>query len=81
MVLKEIEVTKPDGMNSKSCALLVQSAMRFQSDVMMERGAKKVNCKSVMGVISLGLKCGDKVILITRGEDEDDAAADISELF
>jgi len=81
MVLKEIEVTKPEGMNSKSCALLVQRAMRFQSDVMMECGAQKVNCKSVMGVISLGLKCGDKVILITRGEDEEDAAADVSEMF
>ena len=81
MVLKEIEVTRPEGMNSKSCALLVQRAMRFQSDVLMECGAKKVNCKSVMGVISLGLKCGDKVILITRGEDEEDAAADVSELF
>jgi len=81
MVLKEIEVTKAEGLNSKNCALLVQHAMRWQSDVLMECAAKKVNCKSVMGVISLGLKCGDKVILITRGEDEEDAAADVIELF
>ena len=81
MVLKEIEVTRPEGMSSKSCALLAQKAIRFQSDVFMEYKAKKVNCKSVMGVISLGLKCGDKVILITRGEDEEDAAAEVSELF
>ena len=81
MVLKEIEVTKPEGMNSKNCAVLVQRAMRYQCDVLMEYAAKKVNCKSVMGVISLGLKCGDKVILITRGEDEEDAAADVSEQF
>jgi len=81
MVLKEIEVTKAEGMNSKNCALLVQRAMRWQSDVLMEYMAKKVNCKSVMGVISLGLKCGDRVILIARGEDEEDAAADVIELF
>ena len=81
MVLKEIEVTKPDGMNSKSCALLVQRAMRWQSDISMEYKAQKVNCKSVMGVISLGLKCGDKMILIARGSDEDDAADDISQMF
>jgi len=81
VVLKEIEVTKPEGMNSRNCALLVQHAMRYQCDVMMEYRAKKVNCKSVMGVISLGLRNGDKVILITRGEDEEDAAEDVSALF
>ena len=81
MVLKEIEVAKPEGMNSRNCALLVQHAMRYQCDVMMECFAKKVNCKSVMGIISLGLKCGDKVILITRGEDEEDAAEDVAGLF
>ena len=81
MVLKEIEVTKPEGMNSRSCALLVQHAMRYQCDVTMEYRAKKVNCKSVMGVISLGLKSCDKVILIARGEDEEDAAEDVAALF
>jgi len=81
MVLKEIEVTKPEGMNSKSCALLVQKAMRYQCEVSMEKAAKKVNCKSVMGVISLGLKCGDKVILITRGEDEEEAAVEVAGMF
>lgn len=81
MVLKEIEVTKPEGMNSKNCAALVQHAMRYQSDILIEHSVRKANCKSVMGVISLGLKCGDKVILITRGEDEEDAAEDICAMF
>ncbi len=81
MVLKEIEVTKPEGMSSKSCALLVQHAMRYKCDVMIEHAARKANCKSVMGVIALGLKCGDKLILITRGEDEEDAAEDVCILF
>ena len=81
MVLKEIEVTKPEGMNSKNCAALVQKAMQYKCDIAIEHAARKANCKSVMGVISLGLKCGDTVIMIARGEDEEDAVEDICTLF
>ena len=81
MVLREVEVTKAEGMNSKNCVLLAQAAMRYKSDVFMEYNGQKANCKSVMGVISLGLRCGDKAILIMRGEDEDDAADDMAGQF
>ena len=81
MVLREVEVSKPEGMNSRNCAALAQSAMRWQSEVWLEYAAQKVNCKSVMGVISLGLKHGDKVILITRGADAEDAADDVAGQF
>lgn len=79
MVLREIEIKKD--ITSKDCALLVQHAMRFSSEILLEAGTRKVNCKSVMGMISLGLKKGEKIILIVKGDDEEDAVLDIEYLF
>jgi len=79
MVIKEVSVKKD--LDSKSCSILVQHAMRYNSDVLMEVGVRKINCKSVMGMISLGLKAGNKAVLIIKGEDEEAALADMVDLF
>ncbi|GHV03028.1 hypothetical protein FACS1894211_15400 [Clostridia bacterium] len=79
MVLKELTVKKD--VDSKGYAVLVQHAMRYGSDVLLEVGVKKINCKSVMGMISLGFRAGDKAVLIIKGEDEEAALADMVDLF
>jgi len=79
MVLKELTIKK--NANTKDYSLIVQRAMRFNSDILLEVGVKKINCKSVMGMISLGFRAGDKAVLIVKGDDEEAALADISELF
>ena len=79
MVLKELTAKKD--IDSKGYALLVQHAMRYNSDVLLEVGVKRVNCKSVMGMISLGFRTGDKAVLIIKGEDEEAALADMADLF
>ena len=79
MVIKEIAVGKD--INSRDCALFVQHAMRYNSEILLEFDTKKINCKSVMGMISLGLKIGDKVIMIIKGDDEENAAGELALLF
>lgn len=81
MILKEVEVKKPDGVQRTDAQTIVQRSMRFSSSVLFEWKSSKVNAKSLMGVVSMGLKCGDKLMLIINGEDQDDALKEIVNLF
>jgi len=78
---KEITIRKPDGVTNKDAAALVQRAMRFDSEVYIEQGSKRVNAKSIMGVLSLGLKNGSSIILSAKSDDEEDALYDLKRLI
>ncbi len=81
MVLKEIEIKKPDGVQNRDAQAIVQRAMRYDSDVFFEWKSRKINAKSLMGVIAMGLKNGDKIMVIIKGHDQDEALADLENLF
>lgn len=72
-MLKEKTITKETGLKAEDCTVLAQAASRFKSDVFLIRGNKKVNAKSVMGLISLNIKPGDVVYLSISGQDEETA--------
>ena len=73
MQYKEFVIKSEDGLRGKNAALFVQAAGKFESQVLIECGNKKVNAKSIMGVLSLGIKKGDTVYIIANGKDENDA--------
>lgn len=54
-------------------AQLVQVASQFNSEIYVEVGEKKVNAKSIMGMMTLGLDAGEEITLLTSGEDEEAA--------
>lgn len=81
MLIKEVTVLKKDGILNKDAAHLVQRAMRYESEIFLEQKFKKINAKSIMGVISLGLKCNDTVVVSAKGSDEAQAFADISQIL
>lgn len=70
---KEIEIGLEKGLEARPIALLVQVASQFESDIYIESGSKRVNAKSIMGMMSLGLDNGEKVRVTTKGEDESNA--------
>lgn len=80
MMLKEIEVKK-DVFLSGDAQRLVSKAMRFDSELIIDFGAKKANCKSIMGVIALELKKGDVITVIAKGDDQEAALAELEHLF
>ena len=80
MLYKELTINNPEGLKSRPAALFVQVASRFESQILIERGNKKVNAKSIMGVLSLGIKQGDSIFVLANGRDEKDAVAAIEEL-
>ena len=61
-------------------AMLVQVASKFESRIYLESTGKKVNAKSIMGMMSLGLDNGDQVMVTAEGTDEE-AAVDAIEKY
>ncbi|MDR3186593.1 MAG: HPr family phosphocarrier protein [Christensenellaceae bacterium] len=66
----EKTISKPDGLKTADCAIIAQVAGRFSCDIFLIKGNKKVNAKSIMGLISLNIKVGDLVFVSTSGNDE-----------
>ena len=77
MISKSITISIPSGLEARPVALLVQVASRFESKITIESGAKTVNAKSIMGMMSLGLDTGEKVNVVVDGADEAAALEDI----
>ena len=75
MVTKSMTVELAQGAETRPVAFLVQVASQFDSSIYLEAGEKKVNAKSIMGMMSLALLNGEKIVLDVEGEDEEEAAA------
>lgn len=79
MLVKEVEVKLKTGLQARPAALFVQEANRFSSDVFLEREGKKVNAKSIMGLMSLAVGSGAVISIITDGSDEEEAISTLSQ--
>lgn len=78
MVQGKVEVRLKTGLQARPAALFVQEANRFTSDVFLEKNGKKVNAKSIMGLMSLAVSTGTEVTLIAEGDDEKEALEKLS---
>lgn len=79
MTKKTIKIQITDGVDSRPVAVLVQVASQYESQIFVESSGKRVNAKSIMGMMSLVLKSGEEVIVTTDGPDEDEALVGIEE--
>lgn len=73
MVSKSMTINIQKGLEARPVALLVQVASQYESSIYVEIQEKKVNAKSIMGMMSLGLAEGEKITIIANGPDENDA--------
>ena len=73
MMKKEVTIKFVNGVEASPIALLVQTANRFSSSIYIESGDKKVNVKSIMGMMTLGLDNGEEVTVTANGKDESEA--------
>ncbi|KAB2335223.1 phosphocarrier protein HPr [Cytobacillus gottheilii] len=73
MVEKQFKVIADTGIHARPATLLVQAASKFDSDINLEYKGKKVNLKSIMGVMSLGVGQGADITISAAGADEQDA--------
>ena len=73
MINKEITIRLENGLEARPVALLVQVASQYDSSVYLETGDKRVNAKSIMGMMSLGLCNEEEIEVEATGNDEQDA--------
>lgn len=80
MIRREVTVNCVGGLDTRPIAMLVQKASQFESNVYIEiLEQKKINAKSIMGMMSLNISDGEAVTVVTDGKDEQEAASAIEE--
>lgn len=77
MITKEIVIKIPNGLDARPVALLVQVASQYECSIYVESDNKRVNAKSIMGMMSMGISTGETVTVIADGPDEEAAIENI----
>ncbi len=81
MQQREVEIVNKLGLHARASAKLTQLAGSFQSEVWLARNGRRVNAKSIMGVMMLAAAKGSKVMVETSGSDEEEALAALVQLI
>ena len=81
MIKKSIKIELPSGLEARPVALLVQVASQYESKIHVEVEEKRVNAKSIMGMMSLVLTAGDVVTIDAEGEDDAKAVDEIEKFL
>ena len=79
MAQKQFKVIADTGIHARPATLLVQTASKFDSEINLEYKGKKVNLKSIMGVMSLGVGQGADITISAEGSDADEALRSLAE--
>lgn len=79
MTKKVVEIKLQNGLEARPVAMLVQVASKYDSTIYLETAGKKVNAKSIMGMMSLGLDAGETVTVTADGNDEMAAVSEIEQ--
>ncbi|KHE67598.1 HPr family phosphocarrier protein [Halobacillus sp. BBL2006] len=78
MVERLITVELETGLQARPAAQFVQQANRFSADIFIEKDEKRINAKSIMGLMSLAVGTGEEITLIADGTDEETALEELS---
>ena len=78
MLKRSLIINRPQGLEARPIAELVQVASKYESRVYLEHGTRKVNAKSIMGMMSLNAGIGESIEVMIDGIDEEKAMAEIA---
>ena len=81
MISKEIIVQNEVGLHARPATFFIQKANEFKSLITIARDDRKVNAKSLLGVLSLGIIKGTKVVIEAEGPDEEEAVEELNKLI
>jgi len=81
MYVKEVLVQNKAGLHARPATFFIQKANEYKSTVWVEKEERRVNAKSLLGVLSLGIVKGTTITIIADGADEEAAIATLSELI
>ena len=80
MVTKEVVINNQVGLHARPATFFIQKANEFKSSIWIEKDERRVNAKSLLGVLSLGIVKGTPMTIIADGVDESVAIATLAEL-
>ena len=81
MISKEVVINNQVGLHARPATFFIQKANEFKSSIWVEKEERRVNAKSLLGVLSLGIVKGTAITIIADGVDEEAAIATLSELI
>ncbi len=77
MFLKEVVIQNHVGLHARPATFFIQKANEYKSSIWIEKDEKKVNAKSLLGVLSLGVTKGVSITIMADGSDEEQAVNDL----
>ena len=81
MITREVTVRNSVGLHARPATFFIQKANTYQSSIWVEKEDRRVNAKSLLGVLSLGITKGMTITLIADGNDETEALNGLAELI
>ncbi len=81
MISRNVTIVNSMGLHARPATFFVQNAHKYKSNIWVESGDRKVNAKSLLGVLSLGIAKGMTVALIADGYDEEEALENLATLI
>ena len=81
MYMKEVTVNNQVGLHARPATFFIQKANEFKSSIWVEKDERRVNAKSLLGVLSLGIVQGTVIQLIADGPDAEEAVEALAELL
>lgn len=81
MISRDIVISNTSGLHARPATFFIQKANSYRSSIWIEKDDRKVNAKSLLGVLSLGIAKGMTVTLIADGQDENAALSGLVELI
>ena len=80
-VIMEIVIKNPQGLHARPAAMFVQIASKYNANVVLQKGDERVNGKSIMGILTLGIEQNSKVVLEADGDDADEVVTELTQLL
>jgi phosphocarrier protein HPr len=80
MQQQEVEIVNKLGLHARASAKLTETAGRYKADIWVSRNGRRVNAKSIMGVMMLAAAKGSRIMIQTDGPDETEAIAAVAQL-
>jgi phosphocarrier protein len=81
MVIKEVVINNQVGLHARPATFFIQKANEYKSSIWVEKDERRVNAKSLLGVLSLGIVKGTKISIIADGADEEEAISTLTALI
>ena len=81
MLTREVTINNQVGLHARPATFFIQKANEFKSSIWIEKDDRRVNAKSLLGVLSLGIVKGTSINIIADGADEAEAIKTLSELI